>query len=100
MLKEHTRDSDVISRLGGEEFAILLPFTNIEGALKIAEELRSLVEDQNIQISNDKHIKFTVSIGVDSLKNNTDSTISESLGRADKALYKAKNNGRNHVKIN
>ena len=68
-----------------------------DGAFKIAEELRSIVEDQNIQISSDKHIKYTVSIGVDCLNCKIDSTISESLGRADKALYKAKNEGRNQV---
>ena len=97
LLKENTRESDVVSRFGGEEFAILLPFTNKDGAFKIAEELRSIVEDQNIQISSDKHIKYTVSIGVDCLNCKIDSTISESLGRADKALYKAKNEGRNQV---
>ena len=97
LLKENTRDSDVVSRFGGEEFAILLPFTNREGAFKIAQDLRAIVEDQNIQISNDKHIKFTVSIGVDCLNCKIDSTISESLGRADKALYKAKYEGRNQV---
>lgn len=80
----------MVSRFGGEEFAILLPFTNREGAFKIAQELRSIIENKNIQISNDKHINFTVSIGVDCLNCKMDSTISESLYRADKALYKAK----------
>lgn len=100
LLHEHTRDSDVVSRFGGEEFAILLPFTNREGAFKIAEELRGVIENQNIQISNDKDIKFTVSIGVDCLNRKVDSSISESLGRADKALYRAKNEGRNQVCCN
>ncbi len=98
LLKEHTRDSDVSSRFGGEEFVILLPSTNENGAIKTAEVLRTIVESQNIKINADKYIKFTISLGVSSL-NNEDNVISELLNRADEALYSAKENGKNKTEV-
>ena len=100
LLKEHTRESDIASRLGGDEFAILLPFTDKDGAFKIAEHLRSIVENQNIKIGGDKNIKFTISLGIDCMDNEKDNHLSEVLVRADNALYISKGTGRNNVSMN
>ncbi|WP_024955509.1 GGDEF domain-containing protein [Sulfurospirillum arcachonense] len=98
LLKKHTRDSDITARYGGEEFVILLPSTNQNGAIKIAEHIRTTVENQNISINTDKYINFTISLGVSSL-NHKNELISEILNRADKALYSAKENGKNKTEV-
>lgn len=91
------RDIDVIGRLGGEEFSIFLPDTDREGAYILAERMRQGVE--NIDLVSDKNepIKLTVSIGVAMLDNLMGDRIEDILQRADKALYRAKNEGRNRV---
>ena len=99
LLLKHTRESDVVSRFGGEEFAILLPFTNTEGACKIAEQLRIVVDNQKVKIDENQSIRFTISLGVDAINNDRDTDIAHSLDRADKALYIAKNAGRNRVEL-
>jgi diguanylate cyclase (GGDEF)-like protein len=96
-LLEHTRKSDIVSRFGGEEFVILLPNTDIDGALTIAEKIRTIVEKLNINISDDKMLNFTVSIGVSEVDLEKDIDTEVSVNRADKALYEAKNSGRNRV---
>lgn len=97
LLKKYTRGSDIVSRFGGEEFAVLLPYTDKEEVTIIAEELRVIVENKDIKIANDKYINFTVSLGVDCVDFENDHDISEALDRADKALYRAKKKGRNRV---
>ena len=96
---ETVRESDVVSRYGGEEFALLLPFTEKEGAFKIAEKIRQNVEDKKITFDDGKVIQFTVSLGVDFIRS-SDENIEESLSRADSALYIAKGSGRNKVIVN
>ncbi len=91
------REFDMCGRLGGEEFAILLPETTNDSALQAAERLRTAVENANIQLdSGGPVIRITISIGVSSLLSNNDN-ISLLISRADKALYEAKNSGRNRV---
>lgn len=96
-LQETSRESDIICRWGGEEFVILLPDTNIEGAVVIAEIIRIEIEKMSILIYNNKELKFTVSIGVSQVKNEKDINIETSINKADKALYEAKESGRNKV---
>jgi len=98
-ITQTVRTSDIVSRYGGEEFALILPFTDKNGALNIAEKIRKNVENKKINIENGKIIKFTVSIGVDQILN-TDKSIDQALNRADEALYIAKNTGRNKVIVN
>ena len=91
------RDSDVVGRYGGEEFLILLPHTDAQAVKKVAERLRSLVENSTQTLSEQGEIvRFTVSIGVA-----TQTDKAESLARlitlADHALYQAKAEGRNRV---
>ena len=91
------RDIDIIGRIGGEEFAILLPETSGDEAIEPAERLRTKMEKSNVPIDPGLAIEFTVSIGVASLSSEND-TLDVLLTRADKALYKAKTTGRNQVK--
>ena len=96
ILIDNTRAADIVSRFGGEEFAILLPSTDGRGAFAIAEKLRCVVENNTIRIEK-YNIKFTISIGISSINYHNDNHISEALNRADKALYEAKENGRNRT---
>ncbi|HIF18023.1 MAG TPA: GGDEF domain-containing protein [Cycloclasticus sp.] len=92
---EHTaRESDHIFRLGGEEFAILLNSTDLKGADLLAERLRKAV--QGISIKHAEHnFNFTVSMGITECNDND--TLENTMNRADKALYEAKESGRNKV---
>jgi len=96
---ETVRASDIVSRYGGEEFALLLPFTDIDGAYEIAHKIRKNVESKKISIYDGHIIQFTVSLGVDAILP-TDINIEQALTRADNALYLAKKSGRNRVVAN
>jgi diguanylate cyclase (GGDEF)-like protein len=89
------RESDVIGRLGGEEFSVLLPNTDQAGAVEVAEKLRLAIEANEIQLD-DKVIKATASFGVAAI-NSVARDIESLLEHADKALYEAKAGGRNRV---
>lgn len=97
------REYDIAGRYGGEEFSILLPFTKINEAQMVAERLRKTIEDKVIDISKInpdseiKTIKVTLSLGVYEMKENDNEC--DLLIKADKALYQAKNTGRNKVVI-
>ncbi|MCL1860780.1 MAG: diguanylate cyclase [Proteobacteria bacterium] len=91
------RESDMLARLGGEEFAILMPQSNREGALGLAERIRKVLEETPLTY-NDVPIRATASIGV-TIMNHTDPSADKTLSRADHALYEAKRNGRNRVEI-
>lgn len=95
LLKLNLRDTDLISRWGGEEFLVLLPETDLEHGLQIAEKLRSKVETENFIYKNQK-LNITISLGV-KYCTNTKLTIDTYIDYADKALYKAKTQGRNKV---
>jgi diguanylate cyclase (GGDEF)-like protein len=95
----NTRSKDHIGRIGGEEFAILMPKTNSEAAYLIADRLRKNISKHTIAIDgHDATIKITVSIGLSKLEDDKSETIHTLLKRADTALYKAKHNGRNQVR--
>ncbi len=87
------RDGDIIGRLGGEEFAILLPHTSIKAAIQVAERLRQRIEDMEVKAR--EIVKVTTSIGVSAVGDGID--LEESIRRADVALYIAKSAGRNQV---
>ena len=90
----------MIGRLGGEEFAVLLPETDTTGAYKVAERLRKLIEEKIIDAGDGIITRMTVSIGVASLNpHDENESINSILVRADHALYRAKQNGRNQVVI-
>lgn len=91
------RPSDFIARIGGEEFTLLLPRTNLQGAATIADRIRQSLMALNI-IYAEFRIPVTASFGVTLLSEN-DGDITEAMSRADIALYRAKRDGRNMVRI-
>ncbi len=92
LLSKHCRETDFVSRFGGEEFTMLLSNTTTEQALHSANNIRKIIEKTAFN-SNGKKITITISCGITQLTEN-DSSESAFI-RADKALYEAKNNGRN-----
>ena len=93
ILKEKRRNSDIVCRFGGEEFIILLPNTSINGASILAEKIRVTIENSLIN----KSISVTSSFGISSV--HLDDDIETSIVKADKALYNAKESGRNRICI-
>jgi diguanylate cyclase (GGDEF)-like protein len=92
------RSEDRVTRYGGEEFAIILPNTNLKGALQIAETIRSHIKSlQLAHISAFPHAIVTVSIGVATMIPRDEDTSSQLIDRADRGLYQAKQNGRDRV---
>jgi diguanylate cyclase (GGDEF)-like protein len=92
------RESDVVARFGGEEFAVIFPNTDGVNAFKLANKLRENIENARY-IDGKESIGFTISIGLDEFNLENDATVSDSLNRADKALYNAKATGKNRVSI-
>lgn len=95
---KHVRDVDTVARVGGEEFAILLPATAVNGAMYIAERIRKAVEVYKFKYENSE-FTLTVSLGVTEITDETWS-ITELLKAADEMLYKAKETGRNRSVAN
>lgn len=91
------RASDFVARYGGEEFAVILPFTDQRGAVKVAERLRAAVERLRIEHSRSVTGFVTISLGVASVTPRLGDDPQALILAADKALYKAKENGRNRV---
>lgn len=86
------RDSDLVFRYGGEEFLVVLPGANLEGALKAAENVRKRIEVKNFRVG-DLELSLTVSIGVAQVREDVD----EAIQKADRAMYIAKKTGKNRV---
>jgi len=95
IVKSLLRIGDVFGRYGGEEFAIVLPETNKEGAMELAERICQTLAKTSLSFQ-DQIINISVSIGVSSLDNNC-SSYEDLIAKADLALYQAKANGRNQV---
>lgn len=95
ILKEKVREIDIVCRYGGEEFAIALPETDKEGALLVAERIRTSVEEFTFRAF-DETPQLTVSIGVSSYPSDG-RDMHQLIEAADKALYTAKHTGRNKV---
>ena len=91
------RGSDVPVRYGGEELAVLLPNSGIEGAKKCAENLRSLVEKEDFVMTNKGPLRVTISIGAVSFPLTNIASPEEMIKFADEALYTAKSQGKNRV---
>ncbi|MGC9458153.1 MAG: sensor domain-containing diguanylate cyclase [Halothiobacillaceae bacterium] len=93
-LSERMRSSDVLTRWGGEEFALLLPDTSLEGAAALAEMLRASVAEARL---GEDFPQLTISLGVTRLC--PGGAIQEGFRRADEALFEAKRSGRNRVHV-
>lgn len=96
-LLQSCRDMDIVARIGGEEFAILLPSAELSDARLLGERIREKVAAQAVQIDG-ATIQYTVSVGVTTMHEDFKS-INDLLKLADKALYAAKRNGRNRTEI-
>lgn len=94
-VKSALRLCDIFGRYGGEEFAVILPETDINGATDVAERIRKAIEKVVISYQGEE-IKFTASVGV-AMLTPTDDKYEQLIARADEALYQAKANGRNRV---
>ena len=99
ILLNQSRKSDIVCRFGGEEFIILLPQTNLEGADFMAEKIRKYIEKSILSLDDSKQLKFTVSLGVSQVNISVDKNIEDCIKRSDDALYEAKNSGKNKICI-
>jgi two-component system, cell cycle response regulator len=92
----HLRSIDLVGRLGGDEFIVVMPETDLAGAVIVAERLRAAVADEPFMLGNTGALPVTVSVGVAPTGEQAD-TLETLMKRADDALYAAKNAGRNRV---
>jgi len=95
LLKQMVRTSDAVVRFGGEEFLILLPNATVEQAAGVAQKIHENINADKSQFSTNKQIATTLSFGVSSCHSAED--FDNTVKRADKQLYKAKDQGRNQV---
>ena len=97
LLIDGRRAEDILARVGGEEFALILPGTPLDRAIEIADKLRARIEAEEISV-NGMPLKMTASFGVAALSDK-DSCLSDTIVRADRALYRSKRAGRNQVDL-
>ncbi len=97
ILEQNTRQADIVARMGGEEFSVLLTDLPTEQVWQIAERIRSEVEQHTFRLLDGSSIHVTTSIGLSSGKQ--DISVQHSMELSDKALYQAKRSGRNLVRI-
>lgn len=100
VLGKQTKGKDLAARFGGEEFVVLLPETDIDGALAVAESIRRTIENSRVvrPKTGEELRRLTISIGVTRFAEGEE--VKETVSRADEALYAAKENGRNRVEVN
>ena len=97
LIRQNIRDTDIAGRYGGEEFIIILPQADLSSALVVAERIRSIIESAEMKDSGGNVFAITVSQGLSGWERGEDAH--SLISRADEALYKAKENGRNRVEI-
>jgi len=96
LITDQLRPYDIAARYGGEEFCLVLPETSLEEAVEVAERIR--IKTENLQFSAESEgLKLTISFGVTCYSGDLKETLDDLIFRADKALYQAKEKGRNLV---
>lgn len=96
-MRANVRNVDLVARYGGEEFVIIMPDTLEQFALQVTERIREKIEATVLTLADGTELRVTVSIGL--AMRNPDDTVETLLKAADVALYQAKNNGRNQIKL-
>ncbi|MBI2733425.1 MAG: GGDEF domain-containing protein [Aquabacterium sp.] len=96
VLEAGVRDMDLVARWGGEEFLIVLPFASRDTALAVAERLRTAISDLRFP-SKDHTLRVSATLGLAELR--ADERVDQAIQRADAALYRGKDNGRNQVVV-
>jgi diguanylate cyclase (GGDEF)-like protein len=99
MIEANVRLGDTVGRVGGEEFAVLMPDTLIEGARSLAERIRQAVADTPVAITGGRHIGVRISVGAACLDPVLDKKAKDLYAVADRALYAAKEAGRDRVVV-
>ncbi len=105
LIRKQLRVSDLLARYGGEEFVVLLVDTPLSLSVEIAERIRSELEQHRVTIESGDQLQITVSIGIALIEGDNSQQSAEEMGallveKADQALYRAKNEGRNRVIFN
>lgn len=95
VLQQSVRESDLVGRYGGEEFVVLLPHTNLDQALNVAEKIRIAVSESPVEGMGERHL--TISIGAAGFPDISAKKVEDLVRKADEALYRAKEGGRNQV---
>jgi two-component system cell cycle response regulator len=98
ILERDTRSSDLVARLGGEEFAVLLPETALFEAVQVAEKIRAAVASEELRAGG-AAIRVTISAGAANVPHSEVPSAAELVQAADQALYRAKENGRNRIEV-
>jgi diguanylate cyclase (GGDEF)-like protein len=98
-VRSRLRSSDVLGRMGGEEFGLLLPATDEVGATRLVEQVRAAVEALDLSCPQGQHFRLTVSIGVAVAAPDSNLSADRLYMQADRALYRAKAQGRNRVQL-
>ncbi len=98
MIEQRIRLSDLIGRYGGDELILLLPQTNLQGSLLLAEEIRQQIENSEFTGAREP-LRITISAGVGSYPHLPLTTVDELVQKADEALYRAKAYGRNRIEV-
>ena len=96
VLRAAVREEDVVGRYGGEEFCVVLPQTGLASGVRLAERARARLESQSLLLPGIR-LSMTLSLGVSAYEGKGGSELSDLIKRADEALYRAKQTGRNRV---
>lgn len=98
ILTKNLRESDIVSRFGGEEFVILLQDCDAQNTYLVAQKLREEVEQSFVELPNEEQLKYTISLGIAQFNEiKDDDNLEHTFARADAALYEAKISGRNQA---
>lgn len=98
-ISSHIRKSDILARYGGEEFALVLKDISPEATFRIATTIKEALYELNLEHKSSIHKRITISIGVVTVKPSNGISVRDTVDQADKALYDAKESGRNMVSV-